>query len=170
MRNYKKIFGIMFVFFLSIPVFAQQVGTTVALWRDRGDVAALNLLDGQGGKEHQPGTTLDSSRNPRAELLPSLLSKMKTASSWKVKLGHEVKSETAATRLVWAAGYFTDEDYYRPQIRVEGMKRLSRGQKYVSDGGLVREARLERQDGREEIEELELVRKPLSRHAGVQRP
>jgi hypothetical protein len=62
-----------------------------------------------------------------------------------VKLGHEVKSETAATRLVWAAGYFVDEDYYRPQIQVQGMKRLSRGQEYVSGNGLVREARLERQ-------------------------
>ncbi len=61
-----------------------------------------------------------------------------------MKLGPEVKPETAATRLVWAAGYFADEDYYRPQIRVQGMKQLSRGKEYVSDGGLVREARLER--------------------------
>ena len=32
---------------------------------------------------------------------------------WKVKLGEEAKSETAATRLLWAAGYVVDEDYYR---------------------------------------------------------
>ena len=64
-----------------------------------------------------------------------------------MKLGPEAKPETAATRLVWAAGYFADEDYYRPQIRVQGMKPLSRGKKYVSDGGLVRGARLERQGG-----------------------
>jgi hypothetical protein len=30
---------------------------------------------------------------------------------WLVKLGVEARPETAATRLVWAMGYFTDEDY-----------------------------------------------------------
>ncbi len=50
-----------------------------------------------------------------------------------------------------AAGYYADEDYYRPQIRVQGMKPLSRGQEYVSDGGIVREARLERQGGGEKL-------------------
>src|SRR5258706_2573218 len=59
-------------------------------------------------------------------------------------LATEVRPETAATRIVWASGYFADEDYYRPEIRVQGMKPLSRGQEYVSDGGLVRGARLER--------------------------
>ena len=31
---------------------------------------------------------------------------------WKVKLGVEARPETAASRLVWAAGYYTDEDYF----------------------------------------------------------
>ena len=61
-----------------------------------------------------------------------------------MKLGPEVKSETAATRLLRATGYFADEDYYRNEIRVKGMKPLSRGKKYISDDGLIREARLER--------------------------
>ena len=79
---------------------------------------------------------------------------------WKVKLGPEVKSETAATRLVWAAGYFTDEDYYRPQIRVQGMKPLSRGNKYVSDGWLSPRGAFGARRRREEIARLELVRNP----------
>ncbi len=32
--------------------------------------------------------------------------------AWKVKLGAEPQAETAATRFLWAAGYFVDEDYY----------------------------------------------------------
>ena len=52
---------------------------------------------------------------------------------WKAKLGEETKSETAAARLVWAAGYFTDEDYYLPELRVEKMPKLSRGHQFVSD-------------------------------------
>ena len=31
-----------------------QASGTAALWRDRGDVASLNLLYGAGGKDHQP--------------------------------------------------------------------------------------------------------------------
>ncbi len=36
---------------------------------------------------------------------------------WKIKLGAEAKPEVAAPRLVWAAGYFTPEDYYLPLLR-----------------------------------------------------
>jgi hypothetical protein len=144
MRNHKRIFPIILALFLALPVFAQQAKTTVALWRDRGDVAALDLLDGPGGKEHQPGTHFKFIEESKSGTSPKFEVEDENGTKWKVKLGPEVKSETAATRLVWAAGYFTDEDYYRPQIRVQGMKRLSRGREYVSDSGLVREARLER--------------------------
>ena len=147
MRIHKRIFPIVLSFFLALPVFAQQAKTTVALWRDRGDVAALDLLDGPGGKEHQPGTNFKFIEESKSGTSPKFEVEDENGTKWKVKLGPEVKSETAATRLVWAAGYFTDEDYYRPQIRVRGMKRLSRGREYVSDGGLVREVRLERHGG-----------------------
>ena len=145
MRVYKRIFSSLVVLFLALPTFAQQAGTTVALWRDRGDAAALDLLDGPGGKEHQPGTNFKFIEESKSGTSPKFDVEDENGTKWKVKLGPEVKSETAATRLVWAAGYFADEDYYQPQIRVQGMKRLSRGRQYVSDGGLVREARLERQ-------------------------
>jgi hypothetical protein len=63
---------------------------------------------------------------------------------WKVKLGQEPASETAATRFLWAAGYFVDEDYYLAELRVMGMSKLHRGENFVSAGGTVRRARLER--------------------------
>ncbi|MBZ5543439.1 MAG: hypothetical protein LAO07_07145 [Acidobacteriia bacterium] len=145
MRVYSRIFSSLVVLFLTLPAFAQQAGTTAALWRDRGDAATLDLLNGPGGKEHQPGTNFKFIEEAKSGTAPKFDVEDENGTKWKVKLGPEVKSETAATRLVWAAGYFADEDYYRPQIRVQGMKQLSRGQKYVSDGGLVREVRLERQ-------------------------
>ena len=39
---------------------------------------------------------------------------------WRVKLGQEPQSETAATRLLWAAGYFVDEDYYLRGTQSDG--------------------------------------------------
>jgi hypothetical protein len=146
MQDHKRIFPItILALFLALPAFAQQAGTTVALWSDRGDAAALDILNGPGGKEHQPGTIFKFIEESKSGTSPKFEVEDENGAKWKVKLGPEVKSETAATRLLWAAGYFADEDYYRPQIRVQGMKPLSRGRKYVSDGGLVREARLERQ-------------------------
>ena len=136
---------------LAMPVFAQQAGTAAVLWRDRGDVAAVNLLDGPGGKARTPGTNFKFIEESKSGTAPKFDVEDENGVKWKVKLGPEVKSETAATRLVWAAGYFTDEDYYRPEIRVQGMKRLSRGNQFVSEGGLVRGARLERRGGGKEL-------------------
>ena len=40
---------------------------------------------------------------------------------WVVKLGKEAKGETAASRLMWATGYFADANYLVPKVRVEGI-------------------------------------------------
>src|SRR6185295_4127513 len=109
MRNYKRIFSIIFALFLALPVFAQQARTTAALWRDRGDVTTLDILDGPGGKEHRPGTNFKFIKELKTGTSPKFDVEDENGVTWKVKLGHEVKSETAATRLVWAAGYFADE-------------------------------------------------------------
>ncbi len=45
---------------------------------------------------------------------------------------------------MWAAGYFTDEDYYLPELRVENMPKLKRGSQFVSADGSVQGVRLER--------------------------
>ena len=147
MQVHKIIFSTIVAFFLALPAFAQQAGTTSALWRDRGDAAALDLLNGPGGKERQPGTHFRFIKESMGGSSPKFEVVDENGVKWKVKLGHEAKSDVAGTRLVWAAGYFSDEDYYRPEIRVPRMKPLSRGQEYVSDDGLVRGARLERQEG-----------------------
>ena len=131
---------------ISLPVFAQQAGAGAVLWADRRDLPALSLLDGPGGKTRAPGTNFKFIEESAGGSAAKFLVKDENGIKWKVKLGPEVKSETAATRLLRAAGYFADENYYRNEISVKGMKMLSRGKKYISDGGLVREVRLERVD------------------------
>jgi hypothetical protein len=161
MRDHTGIFSIILALFLGLPAFAQQAGSTVALWRDRGDVTALNLLDGPGGKDRQPGDSFKFIKETKGGTSPKFEVEDENGARWKVKLGHEAMSETAATRLVWAAGYNTDEDYYRPQIHVQGMKPLSRGQEYVSNGDIVREARLERQDGGKKLRNWSWYKNPF---------
>ena len=41
---------------------------------------------------------------------------------WRVKLGEEAQAETAASRLVWAAGYNTEESYYFNRADIDGAK------------------------------------------------
>ena len=115
-----------------------------AVWRDRGNIASLNLVDGPGGKEHQPAGKFTFVKEDKKGTSPKFEIVDEQGVRWKAKLGEETKSETAATRLVWAAGYFTDEDYYLPELRVEKMPKLDRGRQYVSEDGVVRGVRLER--------------------------
>jgi hypothetical protein len=162
MRVYRNLFFSLVVLFLAAPTFAQKTVSTTGLWRDRGDIAMLDLLNGAGGKAHQPGTHFKFIEESKSGSSPKFDVVDENGTKWKVKLGPEVKSETAATHLVWAAGYFTDEDYYRPEIRVEGMHRLSRGRKYVSKDGLVREVRLERHGDGKATENWSWYQNPYS--------
>jgi hypothetical protein len=116
------------------------------IWRDPGDITKLNLMYGSGGRAHAPDPTgtftfvgEDSkATNPKFNVVDG------RGVEWKVKLGQESQSETAATRFLWAAGYFTDEDYYVAEFTVKGLPTLQRGQEFVSPGGIVHGARLER--------------------------
>ena len=126
-------------------------------------------MTGSGGKNHKPGTKFKFIKESSEGTSPKFEVEDEHGAKWKVKLGPEVKSETAATRLVWAVGYFVDDDYYRPQIHVQGLMPLSRGQEFVS-GDTVTDVRLERHDQKGRFEdELELVREPFYRHPRAQR-
>jgi hypothetical protein len=106
-----------------------------------------DLFDGPGGPDHQPDThetftfleeDLDGS-HPKFEVVDG------RGIHWKVKLGAEARPETVATRLVWAAGYAADEDYFADAIHVDNMPaRLHRGQQLIEANGVVRHVRLKR--------------------------
>ncbi len=62
-----------------------------------------------------------------------------------MKLGAEAQPETAASRLVWAVGYFVNEDYFVPKMHVTELpNHLHRGQSRIGTGGEVDNARLKR--------------------------
>ena len=116
------------------------------VWQDAGDLSTLNLFYGAGGQSHAPDANGkftfvkedDAGTSPKFEVTDD------QGVRWKVKLGQEPQSETAATRLLWAAGYFVDEDYYLSEFKVTNMPKLKRGGQFVSADGTVHKARLER--------------------------
>lgn len=121
----------------------KSVGVRAVLWRPPSDIRTRNLFLGAGGKALQPSGPFRFIEEDRDGSSPKFVVQDRKGIRWKVKLGDEAKPENAATRLLWAVGYFSDISYYLPQIRVIGLPKLSRGQKYVSDGNVVHGARLE---------------------------
>ena len=116
------------------------------IWREPTDIKRRDLFYGAGGKDRQPQGRLTFLEEDKGGTNPKFSVVDERGVRWKVKLGSEAQPETAATRLIWAAGYFVDEDYYLPEIKVEKLPRLKRGRKFVSTSGVVRGARLERDE------------------------
>ncbi len=115
------------------------------IWRDPGDMAILNLLAGAAeGHGPLPDSTFTFVKEDAGGTSAKFDVKDQHGVTWKVKLGEEAQSETAATRLLWAAGYFVDEDSYVAKLTVKDLPALHRGDEFVSPGGVVRGARLER--------------------------
>jgi len=91
------------------------------LWREPEDIGSRNLYYGRGGEEHQPHGPFTFVDEDLDGSNPKFTVRDREGVKWKVKLGAEARPETVATRLVWAAGYFVNEDYFLPEFRVEDM-------------------------------------------------
>lgn len=115
------------------------------MWRNPGDVSKLNLFYGEGGRREvpDPHERFVFVKEDREGGSPKFDVVDQEGRTWRVKLGKESRPEVAATRLLWAAGYFVDLDYFIPELRVDNLPRLRRGEKFVSAGGIVHGARLE---------------------------
>ncbi len=114
------------------------------LWRDPVDLASRDLYYGPGGKAHEPHGPFTFEKEDRKGSNPKFDVIDSQGVRWTVKLGVEARPETAASRLVWAAGYFANEDYFLPVLQVEKMQHLHRGENQVSRDGTVRNVRLKR--------------------------
>jgi len=156
-----RVVALIAALFLALPILAQQGGSSPVLWRNRGDVSALDLVAGSGGKDNEPGTNFKFIRESSAGSSPKFEVEDEHGTRWKVKLGAEVKSETAASRLLWAVGYFVDDAYYRTQINVRGLPPLARGREFVS-GDTVTSVRLERDHKRNDSKDWSWYENPFT--------
>src|SRR5216683_2287162 len=115
------------------------------LWRRPVDISSRNLLFGPGGAEHQPRGVFTFLEEDLEGTNPKIIVRDQSGVKWTVKLGAEARPETAASRLVWAVGYFANEDYFLPDVRVSDMPvHLHRGQALVGVDGTLHNVRLKR--------------------------
>ncbi len=118
---------------------------TAVLWRNPDDIKTRNLFYGPGGEGHTPHTTYTFEKEDMDGTSPKFIVRDENGVKWKVKMGAEARPETVASRLVWAVGYSTNEDYFLPAMRVEELpEHLRRGQNYVGPKGTVNNVRLKR--------------------------
>jgi hypothetical protein len=128
---------------------AETVNTNAGpvLWKDPADIATRDLFNGPGGHAHAPHGTFRFEKEDLDGTSPKFVVKDQNGVRWKVKMGIEARPETVASRIVWAVGYHTNEDYFVADLRVQGMPaRLKRGQKLVAPDGSVQNVRLKRED------------------------
>ncbi|MGH9540203.1 MAG: hypothetical protein ACRD3H_19920, partial [Terriglobales bacterium] len=123
----------------------QENNEDTILWREPRDIASRNLLYGSGGEQHEPHGTMKFTDEDHAGSNPKFYVRDHEGTKWTAKLGVEAKPETAAAHLLWAVGYFTDEDYFVREMKVEGLPaHLQRGQNLVESNGTIENVRLER--------------------------
>jgi hypothetical protein len=99
-----------------IPADAKSI-----LWQEPTDIATRDLFLGPGGDSMKPDL---SSVTFIADETRSYSTRYRVrdgaGNEWVVKLGKEAQPETAATRLVWAAGYLTNIAYLAPRVEIQG--------------------------------------------------
>lgn len=94
---------------------------TPVLWREPTDIRTRNLLNGPGGEEMKPDLSrITFIKEETGGYSKKYRVKDGRGRVWVAKLGKEAQSETAAVRLVWAAGYVSEINYLVPRVTIEG--------------------------------------------------
>ena len=94
---------------------------TPVLWREPTDITSRNLLIGPGGEAMKPDVSkVTFIKEEKGGYSKKYRVKDAQGRVWVAKLGKEAQSETAAVRLVWAAGYVTEINYLIPSLTIEG--------------------------------------------------
>jgi hypothetical protein len=95
---------------------------TPVLWREPRDISSLNLLHGPGGARMRPSVgRLTFIREEKGGWSKKYRVRDAAGRVWVAKVGKEAQSETASTRLLWAAGYMTEITYLVPRVNIPGV-------------------------------------------------
>src|SRR5215467_13387843 len=148
MSKLTRILAVLLLCALAAPAAQQEnqhfekivpINTRVAvLWSNPADIGSRNLYYGPGGEEDAPSTTTFTyDKEDLNGTSPKFDVRDQDGVKWRVKLGEEARPETVATRLLWAVGYFANEDYFVPSVRIEDMPHLRRGNRFVHNDATV---------------------------------
>jgi hypothetical protein len=92
------------------------------LWQEPTDIESRDLFNGIGGAQGAPDPSGKFTFKERSSSGTSekIIVEDDKGREWTVKFGAETKPETAATRIIWAAGYHVDQNYFVKRTRILG--------------------------------------------------
>jgi hypothetical protein len=94
---------------------------TAVLWRAPEDIASRDLYLGPGGAAMKPNLRrVKFIKEEKGGYSKKYRIRDAAGRVWVAKIGKEAQSETAAVRLLWAAGYETEINYLVPRLRIPG--------------------------------------------------
>ena len=114
------------------------------LWQDPTPIAARDLEWGAGAPDRAPKSPFTFVERGGGGTQPKIVVTDGTGVRWDVKFGEEVHAEIAASRLVWAMGYYVDELYFVRDGVIVGLDGGGRVSDHVDASGAFRHARFER--------------------------
>jgi hypothetical protein len=117
-----------------------------AIWRDPGDVARLDVVNGPGGPGGAPVAPFRFVEEHTTGSQPCISVKDARHRLWRVKWGNEVRSENAAVRLAWACGYFAETTYFIARGTISGATELQRARECIDNDCSFIDARFELED------------------------
>jgi len=136
---------------------------TPVLWRDPGDVSALDLFAGPGGDVKPDLSKLTFLKEEKGGYSKKYRVRDAAGRVWVAKISKEAQPETAATRLVWAAGYVTEIQHLAPCVRIEGAPKPKKDDDQCEGGGFAN-VRFEARP--ESVERLDIWRWEANPFAG----
>ena len=119
-----------------------------SLWRDPGNIAEKDMLYGDGGKDGQPVAPFKFVSEDMSGTNPKFDVEDANGKKWRVKLAEEARPEVVASRLLWAVGYYVNDDYLLHVATIQGLD-VKRGAKLVHNGDQVIDARFSRKPGKD---------------------
>src|SRR5438105_2695378 len=132
-NNRYKWGAVLCLLFASLPAAAITVAGRAVVLRDPvPNISHRDLFYGSGGKEHEPRGKFTFIEEDLHGTNPKIVIQDQSGVKWTAKPGREARPETAASRLVWAVGYFTNDDYFLRDLIVENLPdNLHRGEKLI---------------------------------------
>jgi hypothetical protein len=97
---------------------------TPVMWSEPVDIASRDLYLGSGGEALKPDlSSVTLIKEEKGGYSTKYRVRDGSGREWVAKIGKEAQPETAAVRLMWGVGFFSDIDYLVPSVRIEGLNK-----------------------------------------------
>jgi len=121
-------------------------GSIAYLWHDPGAVERVDFAAPAGAPRTRPTPPFRFVSEASGGTSPKVVVRDGNGVEWRVKGGPELKSESFATRLVSAVGYYTDAVTYVKSGKIIGIGTLKRNVGFIRPDGSFSEVSFERRD------------------------